>query len=52
MQRLSPLHECGGAEMPPHWWTRFAALTKHTRNPDAFSSCITSVQQQKEKQKL
>lgn len=44
MQRLSPLHECGGAEMPPHSWTRFAAPTERTREPDAFPICITSVQ--------
>ena len=44
MQRLSPLHECGGAEVPPHSWTRFAAPTEHTRDRDAFSICITFVQ--------
>jgi|GEM_PF-1517358 len=44
MQRLSPLHECGGAEMPPHPWTRFAAPTERTRCPDAFLICITFVQ--------
>jgi hypothetical protein len=44
MQRLSPLHECGGAEMPPHSWTRFAAPTERTRDRDAFPICITSVQ--------
>jgi len=44
MQRLSPLHECGGAEMPPHSWTRFTAPTEHTRDRDAFQICITSVQ--------
>jgi hypothetical protein len=44
MQRLSPLHECGGAEMPPHSWTRFAAPTERTRNRDAFPICITFVQ--------
>lgn len=44
MQRLSPLHECGGAEMPPHSWTRFAAPTERTRDPDAFQICIIFVQ--------
>lgn len=44
MQRLSPLHECGGAEMPPHSWTRFAAPTERTRDQDAFPICITFVQ--------
>jgi hypothetical protein len=44
MQRLSPLHECGGAEMPPHSWTRFAAPTERTRDPDAFQIRITFVQ--------
>ncbi|KAB2904866.1 MAG: hypothetical protein F9K27_07750 [Anaerolineae bacterium] len=44
MQRLSPLHECGGAEMPPHSWTRFAAPTERTREPDAFPIRITPVQ--------
>ena len=44
MQRLSPLHECGGAEMPPHSWTRFAAPTEHTRDRDVFPICITFVQ--------
>jgi hypothetical protein len=44
MQRLSPLHECGGAEMPPHSWTRFAAPTERTRDRDAFPICITFVQ--------
>jgi len=44
MQRLSPLHECGGAAMPPHWWTRFAAPTERTRYRDAFPICITFVQ--------
>jgi hypothetical protein len=52
MQRLSPLHECGGAEMPPHSWTRFAAPTERTRDQDAFPICITFVQQQNEEQKL
>lgn len=52
MQRLSPLHECGGAEMPPHWWTRFAAPSERTRNRDTFSICITSVQHQNEGQRL
>jgi hypothetical protein len=52
MQRLSPLHECGGAEVPPHWWTRFAAPTERTRERDAFKIRITSVQQQNEEQKL
>src|SRR5262245_45700891 len=51
MQRLSPLHECGGAEMPPHWWTRFAAPTERTRDRDAFQICITSVQQQNKEQR-
>ena len=51
MQRLSPLHECGGAEMPPHSWTRFAAPTERTRDRDAFPICITSVQQQNEQQR-
>ncbi|MDX2139371.1 MAG: hypothetical protein SF123_14905, partial [Chloroflexota bacterium] len=44
MQRQSPLHECGGAGVPPHWWTRFAAPTERTRDRDAFQICITSVQ--------
>jgi hypothetical protein len=44
MQRLSPLHECGGAKMPPHSWTRFAAPTERTRDRDAFPICITFVQ--------
>jgi hypothetical protein len=44
MQRLSPLHECGGAEMPPHSWAWFAAPTERTRCPDAFPICITSAQ--------
>jgi hypothetical protein len=44
MQRLSPLHECGGAEMPPHSWTRFAAPTERTRDRDAFQIRITFVQ--------
>ena len=44
MQRQSPLHECGGAEMPPHSWTRFAAPTERTRCPDAFKIRITFVQ--------
>ena len=44
MQRLSPLHECGGAEMPPHSWTRFAAPTERTRDWDAFKIRITFVQ--------
>jgi hypothetical protein len=52
MQRQSPLHECGGAEMPPHWWTRFAAPTGRTRDRDVFLICITFVQQQNEEQKL
>ncbi|MCA0453963.1 MAG: hypothetical protein LCI00_08315 [Chloroflexi bacterium] len=52
MQRLSPLHECGDAEMPPHSWTRFAAPTERTRNRDTFSICITSVQQQNKEQRL
>jgi hypothetical protein len=52
MQRQSPLHECGGAEMPPHSWTRFAAPTERTRDREAFPICITSVQQQNEEQKL
>jgi hypothetical protein len=52
MQRLSPLHECGGAEMPPHSWTRFAAPTERTRCRDAFSIRITSVQQQNEEKRL
>ncbi len=51
MQRLSPLHECGGAEMPPHSWTRFAAPTERTRDRDAFPICITSIQQQNEEQR-
>ena len=44
MQRLSPLHECGGAEMPPHSWTRFAAPTERTRDRDTFKIRITFVQ--------
>ncbi len=44
MQRLSPLHECGGAEMPPHSWTRFAASTERTRDRAAFKIRITFVQ--------
>ena len=52
MQRQSPLHECGGAEMPPHSWTRFAAPTERTRYPDAFQMRITSVQQENEEQTL
>lgn len=52
MQRLSPLHECGGAEMPPHSWTRYAAPTERTRDQDAFKIRITFVQQQNEEQKL
>jgi hypothetical protein len=42
MQRLSPLHECGGAEMPPHSWTRFAAPTERTCNPAASQSASPS----------
>jgi len=52
MQRLLPLHECGGAEMPPHSWTRFAAPTERTRDRDAFPICIPFVQQQNEGQRL
>jgi hypothetical protein len=52
MQRLSPLHECGGAGVPPHSWTRFAAPSERTRNWDTFSICITSVQHQNEEQRL
>ena len=52
MQGLSPLHECGGAEVPPHSWTRFAAPTERTRDRDAFKICITSIQQQNEEQRL
>jgi len=44
MQRLSPLHECGGAEMPPHWWTRCAAPTERIPVTGAFKICITFVQ--------
>ncbi|MCA0453932.1 MAG: hypothetical protein LCI00_08160 [Chloroflexi bacterium] len=44
MQRLSPLHECGGAEMPPPSWTRCAAPTERTRDRDAFPIRITFVQ--------
>ena len=44
MQRLSPLHECGGAEMPPHSWAWFAMPTERTRDRDAFPIRITSVQ--------
>jgi len=44
MQRLSPLHECGGAGVAPHSWTRCAAPTERTRNRDAFSIRITFVQ--------
>jgi hypothetical protein len=50
MQRQSPLHECGGAEMPPHSWTRFAAPTERTRDRDAFLIRITFVQQQNKEQ--
>ena len=52
MQRLSPLHECGGAEMPPHSWTRQTAPVERTHDRDAFPICITSVQQQNEEQRL
>ena len=52
MQRQSPLHECGGAEMPPHWWTRFPAPTERTRNRDALQIRIIFVQQQNEEQRL
>ncbi|MDX1990758.1 MAG: hypothetical protein SF029_00115 [bacterium] len=52
MQRLSPLHECGGAEMPPRSWTRFPAPTERTRDRDAFKIRITSVQQENEEHKL
>lgn len=44
MQRHSPLHECGGAGMPPHSWMRFAASTECTRSRDAFTIRITFVQ--------
>jgi hypothetical protein len=44
MQRLSPLHECGGAEMPPHSWTRFAAPTERIPITGAFQIRITLVQ--------
>lgn len=44
MQRQSPLHECGGAESPPHSWTRFAAPTERTRDRDTFLIRITFVQ--------
>ncbi|MEZ4672232.1 MAG: hypothetical protein R3E39_30365 [Anaerolineae bacterium] len=44
MQRLLPLHECGGAEMPPHSWAWFAMPTERTRDRDAFPICITFVQ--------
>ena len=44
MQRLSPLHECGGAEMPPHSWTRRTASTERTRDRDAFQIRIIFVQ--------
>src|SRR5690606_19029398 len=50
MQRQSPLHECGGAEVPPHSWTRFAAPTERTRDRDAFQIRITYVQQQNKEQ--
>jgi hypothetical protein len=43
MQRLSPLHECGGAGVPPHWWTRCAAPAERTRDRDAFKIRITFV---------
>jgi hypothetical protein len=52
MQRLSPLHECGGAEVPPHSWTWFATPTERTRDPVAFPTCITSVQEQNEEKWL
>jgi hypothetical protein len=44
MQRLSPLHECGGAEMPPHSWAWQTMPTERTRDRDAFLICITFVQ--------
>ncbi len=44
MQRLSPLHECGGISAPPHSWTRFAAPTERTRDRDVFPIGITFVQ--------
>ncbi|MEZ4666569.1 MAG: hypothetical protein R3E39_01395 [Anaerolineae bacterium] len=44
MQRLSPLHECGGAGVPPHSWTRQTASTERTHDWEAFPICITSVQ--------
>jgi len=44
MQRLSPLHECGGAGVPPHSWAWFAMPTERTRDPDAFLIRITFVQ--------
>jgi hypothetical protein len=50
MQRLPPLRECGGAEMPPHWWTRFATPTERTRDRDAFPIRTTIVQQQNKEQ--
>ncbi|MCB9451461.1 MAG: hypothetical protein H6672_08475 [Anaerolineaceae bacterium] len=52
MQRLSPLHECGGAGVPPHSWTWQTMPTERTRDRDAFPICITSVQQQNEEQRL
>jgi hypothetical protein len=50
MQRLSPLHGCGGAGVPPHSWTRFAAPTERTRDPDAFKIRITFVQRKNKEQ--
>ena len=52
MQRLSPLHECGGAGVPPHSWTWQTMPTERTRDLDTFPICITSVQQQNEEQRL
>jgi len=52
MQRLSPLHTCGGARVPPHSWARFAAPTERTYNRDAFPICITFVHQQNEEQRV
>ncbi len=51
MQRLSPLHECGGAGVPPHSWTRFAAPTERTLDQDAFQNRITFVQRQNKEQR-
>jgi hypothetical protein len=41
MQRRLPLHECGGAGVPPYSWTRFAAPTGRTRQRNASPICIS-----------